>query len=151
MPFIFNTHTVVYVVIVNEQFCFYCQSFRLTSEAFCNLFLKCLYSRLLSIVAPEKAKIYSNKSGKAIKRGEQVTVECTASSNPAPTFTIDRNKHIVVNMLRTGKYVISSFSSGDAGEYSCEVHNEVGSVIVSGVSLTTACKNMINTFLCVFN
>eukprot|EP00794_Sanderia_malayensis_P011037 gene11037-12202_t len=84
----------------------------------------------------ENEKFASTKSGFAVGRNEYVIIECAASSNPAPKFTIYKNTTMVISNSANGIYVINSFSESDAGNYSCVIQNEVNNKTLEGVWFT---------------
>ncbi|XP_034730813.1 B-cell receptor CD22 [Etheostoma cragini] len=63
-------------------------------------------------------------SSQIVKKGQSVTLTCSAKGNPAPTFTWFKNKQ---HAGETGaEWIITSIEESQDGEYHCEATNKHG-------------------------
>uniref|UniRef100_A0A4W3IAE7 Ig-like domain-containing protein n=1 Tax=Callorhinchus milii TaxID=7868 RepID=A0A4W3IAE7_CALMI len=75
------------------------------------------------------------------KQGENVTIACTTSSYPLAQFVLRQSGSSLPKLPSSdGTFTITSVQSANAGQYECEVRNELGSmtgtveIIIKGVS-----------------
>jgi len=100
-------------------------------------------------VFSEKPAITVHPQGDILKEGENVTLSCNATGNPAPTISWTRdgsplNASGKISFSENKKLLtITNVSRTDSGEYRCGAENRVGSDTSDAATLDVQCKTSI--------
>jgi len=84
----------------------------------------------VEVLVPPRVRPRPEDGNIVVKKGTEVTLECSASGNPVPTITWNReNDHLPeghVSGPNSHGYTIRKVDRFDAGRYSCTANNKVG-------------------------
>ena len=99
----------------------------------------------LIIVAPEITKHPQNAT---VTEGENVTLSCNATGNPASSISWTKNGSAISTSgdprisfgVDNKQMTITNVSRSDGGQYRCEVNNSNGTVTSNAATLEIQCK-----------
>ena len=108
---------------------------------------QCTYC-LLHCGFTEKPSITVQPRGVTIREGEDITLSCNASGNPAPTISWTRNgspldtsnNSRISFSVNNKQLTITNGSRTDRGEYRCVAKNRVGNATSNASTVNVQCK-----------
>jgi len=93
----------------------------------------------VEVLVPPRVKPKPADGNIVVKKGTEVTLECSASGNPVPTITWTRENDILPEGHLSGTnrhgYTIRKVDRYDAGRYTCTANNKVGRPATAYIAL----------------
>lgn len=93
----------------------------------------------VEVLVPPRVRPKPADGNIVVKKGTEVTLECSASGNPVPTITWNRENDILPEGHISGPnrhgYTIHKVDRFDAGRYSCTANNKVGAPAKAYIAL----------------
>ena len=87
----------------------------------------------------DKSVIDVSPSDVTIVEGDNVTLHCNATGNPAPNVTWTKDGNLTV-LYHGETYRIANIQREGAGDYTCKAWNEVGEPSNATAAVTIHCK-----------
>ena len=128
---------------------------RKITDAFLHNFILCIISLLLSLLnflfrylffIADQSEITAHPQSVMKTEGENVTLSCNATGNPAPTVSWTKDGSPISNNSRISlsgdnkQLTIRYVSRTDSGEYECVADNSLGNDTSNAATLDVKCK-----------
>jgi len=93
----------------------------------------------VEVLVPPRVRAKPEDGNIVVKKGTEVTLECSASGNPVPTVTWTRDNDLLPEGTYSGQnrhsYTISNVDRFHAGKYTCRAANGVGMEATAKIAL----------------
>ena len=101
---------------------------------------------IILYLSTDKPEIATHPQNITTREGQNVTIYCNATGNPAPTISWYKNGYPINNSFSTifspshEQLTIRNVNRIDSGDYTCQAKNRVGTDTSNASTINVQCK-----------